>query len=184
MMRMLEEGGLPVLTDRLRAADEDNPNGYYEYEPVKKTRQDPSWVAAAVGQAVKMVHLLLLDLPPGYAYRVVFMRRDLDEVIRSQDRMLQRLGRSAEGLPAERLAELYRSQIARVLAHLRAREEQFRLIEVDYNAIMNNARPVAGEISQFLDGLDTDRMVAAIDPKLYRVRRATPPPTSLEEVAP
>ena len=74
-MRMLEQGGLPVLTDGVRRADEDNPQGYYEFEAVKRTKDDPSWLATAQGKAVKLVYMLLYDLPPQYSYRVVFMRR-------------------------------------------------------------------------------------------------------------
>ena len=60
MMQMLDRGGLDVLADGVRVADEDNPRGYYEFEPVKRTKQDDSWLTQAAGKAVKMVHLLLL----------------------------------------------------------------------------------------------------------------------------
>ena len=32
MMKMLEVGRQPILTDNLREADANNPNGYYEFE--------------------------------------------------------------------------------------------------------------------------------------------------------
>src|SRR5690242_7444054 len=88
MMRMLEHGGIPVLTDRVRTADDDNPNGYYEFEAVKQTRKDPSWLAGREGKAVKMVYRLLYDLPADRNYRVLFMRRKLEEVLASQRTML------------------------------------------------------------------------------------------------
>ena len=75
MMQMLAAGGVPLLIDQVRAADEDNPRGYYEFEPVKRTRQDSSWLESAVGKAIKMVHLLLYDLPPTYQYAVILMGR-------------------------------------------------------------------------------------------------------------
>ena len=31
MMKMLEAGGMQVLTDNIRTPDEDNPKGYYEF---------------------------------------------------------------------------------------------------------------------------------------------------------
>jgi hypothetical protein len=93
MMQMLDRGGIPALTDAIRAADTDNPRGYYEYEAVKRTKEDASWVPAARGKAVKMVSSLLYDLPPGERYRVIFQRRDFDEMIDSQDKMLQRLNK-------------------------------------------------------------------------------------------
>ena len=91
MMRMLEQGGLPVLIDGVRTADDDNPNGYYEFEAVKQTREDASWLEGSEGKAVKMVYRLLYDLPPDRAYRVLFMTRNLDEVLASQRVMLTRL---------------------------------------------------------------------------------------------
>lgn len=92
MMRMLEAGGLPVLVDGRRGADIDNPNGYYEFEPVKETRTDASWVEGARGRAVKMVYRLLYDVPAEFRYRVLFMRRDLGEILASQRKMLTRHG--------------------------------------------------------------------------------------------
>lgn len=86
MMKMLEQGGLPVVTDRLRTADDDNPNGYYEFEPVKKTRDDPSWLPDARGKVVKMVYSLLRDLPADFKYRVVFMRRPCRKSLRRRTR--------------------------------------------------------------------------------------------------
>jgi hypothetical protein len=79
---------MPVVVDHDRRPDLDNPNGYYEFEPVKKLKEDRSWVPAAVGRAVKAVYLLLYDLPTEFCYRIIFMRRDLHEVIASQDTML------------------------------------------------------------------------------------------------
>jgi hypothetical protein len=84
MMQMIHAGGIPALTDKVRASDEDNPKGYFELEAVKRTKKDDSWLAEAAGRVVKMVHLLLYDLPVNHQYRVVFMRRELREVVRSQ----------------------------------------------------------------------------------------------------
>lgn len=83
----------PAAGRRVRKADEDNPRGYYEFEAVKKTKQDSSWLEGSAGKVVKMVYRLLYDLPEGYEYRVVFMRRDLKEVLASQEKMLRRLGK-------------------------------------------------------------------------------------------
>ena len=170
MMRLLAEGGIPVLTDHVRSADEDNPRGYYEYEPVKETRRDPSWVPGAVGRVVKMVHLLLLDLPLTYSYRVVFMRRNLLEVVRSQDRMLQRLNRAADDLPKQRLLEIYQAQVDKVLAHLHSRSDVFHVVQVDYNEMMRDPLPQVKRLSDFLGGLDVDKALGAVELSLYRNR--------------
>ena len=91
LMQMLESGGLGILTDNIRAADLDNPRGYFELEVVKTIKQDSSWLQQARGNAFKMVSLLLYDLPPGERYRIIFMDRDMDEVLLSQRKMLTRL---------------------------------------------------------------------------------------------
>ena len=84
MMQMLDAGGVTVLTDGVRKPGDDNPRGYYEFEPVKRTREDATWIEQARGKAVKVVHLLVGDLPMDRPYAVVFMRRDLAVVRRSQ----------------------------------------------------------------------------------------------------
>ena len=94
MMRMLEAGGIAPFTDGERTPDVDNPEGYYEYERVKDLEKDAdtSWVRQARGKALKVISLLLRSLPDDNAYRVIYMRRHLDEILRSQDKMLDRLG--------------------------------------------------------------------------------------------
>src|SRR5450755_3042034 len=88
MMQMLENGGVEVVTDRIRSADTDNPKGYYEFEQVKTIKRDTSWLPAIRGKAVKMVSQLLYDLPSCESYRIIFMERDLDETLLSQEKML------------------------------------------------------------------------------------------------
>jgi hypothetical protein len=170
MMRMLDEGGIPALTDRVRAADASNPQGYYEYEPVKTTKEAPSWLPGAIGKAVKMVHVLLLDLPLTYLYRVVFMQRDIEEVIASQDAMIERLGKKSDDLPKNRLTSIYRTQIDDILRYVRRHRGHFRLLEIDYNALIRQPAPQVEKVSQFLDGLDVPKMAAVVDRNLYRTR--------------
>ena len=84
MMKMLEAGGIEPLIDHIRKADIDNPKGYYEFERVKQIKEDQEWLDDAVGKVVKMVSMLLLDLPPGYNYKIVFTRREMKEILASQ----------------------------------------------------------------------------------------------------
>src|SRR5438876_12209503 len=105
MMQMLDSGGVEVVTDHVRAADTDNPRGYHEFEKVKRIKQDASWLPLTRGKALKMVSQLLYDLPPGENYRIIFMERDLDEVLRSQEKMLERLNRPAA--PREQIQAAY-----------------------------------------------------------------------------
>jgi hypothetical protein len=172
MMQMLVAAGLPPLTDDLRQADADNPRGYLEYEPVKQTRADPAWLAAARGKVVKMVHILLLDLPAGYDYRIVMMQRDLDEVIASQFKMLERSGRPRPGLPPETLKRVLAAQMDSVRRFIASRAE-IRLLEVSYNTMLDSAHAEAERIAAFLElgpGA-ADRMIGTIDPSLYRNRK-------------
>src|ERR1043165_1737839 len=93
MMKMLEAGGMSLLVDNLRTADDDNPAGYYEFEPVKKLSQgDFDWLEEAQGKAVKVIAALLADLPSAYTYQIIFMRRDMFEILASQNKMLLNRG--------------------------------------------------------------------------------------------
>lgn len=170
MMRMLEAGGIPVLVDNLRVADEDNPNGYYEYEAVKKVREDASWLQEAHGKAVKMVYRLLYDLPTDETYRVIFMTRKLEEVIASQNRMLERNGKGTDDLSGRQLAEIYRKQLLEARAWLDGRSN-FEVLYVDYGDALSDTKRVADEINQFLHGiLNTEAMAQVPNPSLYRQR--------------
>src|SRR4051812_38256410 len=132
MMQMLAAGGMPALTDGARGPDADNPRGYLEFEPAKRTAAaDGRWVGDAVGKAVKLVHLLLPDLPGGYEYRVVFMGRDVREVLASQAEMLRRRGRRGADLTPERLADVFGGQIRRVREWV-AHQPGFSALDVDY----------------------------------------------------
>jgi len=171
MMQMLAAGGMPVLTDGKRAADEDNPNGYFELEAVKTTRAAGAWLAQAQGKAVKLVHLLLLELPgEGYSYRVVLMKRRMAEVLASQRVMLQRAGKRGALIGDEQLAQIFLGQMQRVEQWLKE-QPHFRVLPVDYNELMANPRPQAAAINDFLGGaLDPARMAQAVDSRLYRQR--------------
>jgi hypothetical protein len=171
MMRMLEAGGVPVITDGLRQADADNPNGYYEYEPVKLLKQDSSWLPQARGKAVKMVYLLLCDLPPGLRYDVIFMRRDLEEVVASQDAMLRRGGAATPADESRQLIGLFRDQLRNIEAWLLSRKH-FRILDVDYGLTIQNPRETCDAVKAFLHlDLHNDRMQSVVTKQLYRQRR-------------
>jgi hypothetical protein len=171
MMQMLEAGGLVPLTDLIRQPDEDNPRGYYEFEPVKQVADDSSWVPEARGKVVKMVYRLLSDLPAGYSYRVVFMRRNLEEVIASQDKMLSRQGKTDGGLTREQLLQAYRRELQRMDDWLQGRPN-FSVLYVDHADVLNEPDRIARELNEFLGGnLNVEGMRAVPDPSLHRQRR-------------
>ncbi len=171
MMRMLEAAGIPALTDEIRTADPDNPNGYYEFEPVKKTRDDASWIDAASDKAVKLVYLLLYDLPDSHTYRVVFMRRKLKEVIASQNKMLARLGQPSNPADDEKMMRLFEGHLAKVEQWLEEKDN-FEVLYVDYGRMLSDPGSQVDKIAEFLGGrLDTQAMAGVVDPSLYRNRR-------------
>lgn len=174
MMQMLSDGGLPLLTDALRGADADNPRGYYEFEPVRRTRRDHQWLDDAVGKAVKVIHLLLFDLPTDRRYRVILMRRDVQEVIQSQAAMLARTGRQGAALSAAKLAEVFTRQMREVTDYL-ARQACFDVFDVPYESAVADPQATATAVGRFLGGrLDCDAMAAAVDPSLYRQKQQRP----------
>ncbi len=171
MMRMLDMGGLPVMIDEIREADEDNPRGYYEFEPVKQTQKDASWVSDSPGKCVKMVYSLLYDMPADYSYRVLFMRREMSEVLASQRVMLERHGTETGGAAAdEQMAALFRSQLAD-FENWVAEQSNIEMIEVSYNRMLSEPEAEISNVNAFLDGdLDTEAMRAVVEPQLYRNR--------------
>jgi len=173
MMQMLDAGGLPAVRDEIRTADEDNPRGYYEFERVKQIKTDKAWLPDAMGRVVKMIHALISDLPEGYEYRVLFMRRELDEVLTSQTKMLTRHGKSGASLPPDKLKGVYLQQIEKVMSWMKARPH-FRVMEVNYNALVADPAAESAKIAAFLDGrVDAAKMAGAVDPSLYRNRAKT-----------
>ena len=168
MMQALEAGGIPILTDNIRKKDEDNPEGYYEFEPVKKTKDDPSWVPGARGKVVKMVYVLLYDLPEEYEYRVIFMRRNIDEVLASQKIMLKRLGKQGAKVSDEKLAEFFKAQLEKFDRWIAA-QKNFSILSVDYKDMITSPKAQCERINKFLGGvLDTDASTAVVNPSLYR----------------
>ena len=171
MMKMLEAGGLTVMTDAIRKADIDNPKGYYEYERVKNLEKetDKSYVREARGKVLKVISFLLKDLPDDNHYRVIFMRRHLDEVISSQNKMLDRRGEDAIQ-DRETMAEAYRNHLAAVKILIRKRPN-LAMLEFRYDEAVRDPKQAARAVNVFLGGrLDEGAMSAVIDGELYRNR--------------
>src|SRR5262245_44885322 len=120
-MKMLEAGGVPIVTDGIRTADESNPKGDYEFERGKELEKngDPAWLRDARGKAVKIISFLLTYLPDGYDYQVVFMNRDVDEVLASQNKMLVARGETGDPVDDEKMREVYRKHLEKVGRFLR-----------------------------------------------------------------
>jgi len=171
MMAMLEAGGMQLLVDNIRTADEDNPRGYYEFERVKRIQHDQSWLVDARNKAVKIIPELLKHLPQDHTYKVIFMRRKIEEILASQRRMLIRRGEPTDKVSDERMTELYRKHLRRVEDWI-DEEPNIEIIYVSYNKILENPVEHARWINQFLGNtLNVENMVGVVDPTLYRQRR-------------
>jgi len=173
IMKMLEAGGMAVLTDGLRAADADNPKGYYEFERVKALpKGDTAWVAEAQGKAVKVISALLEHLPAGYSYRVIFVRREMAEVLASQRKMLLRRGEPADQVSDAELARLFEKHLRKVHDWLAA-QPNISLLNVDYNEMLRDPDPYISQLNAFLgNSLDATKIARVVDPSLYRNRAA------------
>lgn len=170
MMQMLAAAGLDILTDGKREADGDNPRGYFELESATRLRQEKDWLKGAKGKAVKIVAQLLPFLPPDLPYRVVFMDRDLREVLRSQKVMLENLGRGRARLADEQLEQAFRRQLRQVRIWL-ARQPNIKSLFISHREAVEDPLSVAERVSGFLGGgLDPRAMAAVVDASLYRQR--------------
>jgi len=172
MMKMLESGGLEILTDNIRTADESNQKGYYEFEQVKKLKEgDFDWLAKAQGKVVKVISALLEYLPNQYQYKIIFMHRNMDEVLASQRQMMVRDGKPDDKVPDEKLAELYENHLKKTESWLE-QQPNMSVLNAIYNQILHNPEAAINQIDQFLGGnLNTKQMLQVVDRNLYRERR-------------
>lgn len=171
MMNMLESGGMDILTDSIRTPDENNPKGYYEFERVKKLREgDNTWIGQAQGKVVKVISFLLKDLPPGFEYRIIFMRRNMEEILASQKKMLQQRGENTDIEKDRALRVSFEKHLHQTREWLK-QQKGFRVYYVSYNDLLVNPDPYVEGISQFLEiPLSCERMREVIDNNLYRNR--------------
>jgi hypothetical protein len=184
MMKMLEAGGLPLLIDNLRIPDADNPAGYYEFEPVKKLgKGNFDWLADAQGKALKVIAALLTHLPSAYTYQIIFMRRDMSEILASQKKMLLNRGEDPNKINDAEMAQLFEKHLFKVMSWINLQPNMKR-IDVDYNEMLRDPRPQVEQINGFLGNiLDVEKMLEVINPGLYRQRGRLLPATPKSDVA-
>jgi hypothetical protein len=173
MMKMLEAGGLDVMVDNIRSPDADNPLGYYEFEVVKNLQKgNTEWLFKARGKVVKIIATLIPYLPDTYHYRIVFMQRELTEIMASQLKMLSNRGEKHDSINVELMTNIYQKHLKQVDYWVN-RQANVRRIEISYNDLISSPRPQIAQINEFLGGeLDIKCMEHVIDPKLYRQRIA------------
>ena len=169
LMQMLDAAGYPCLTDGVRRPDADNPRGYFEYEKVKQLRRDCSWLSEAKGKGIKIIAQLIPFLPSEFSYRIIFMERDINEVLASQRKMLQRQGKGGGNLSDVQLHQIFERQVFEVKQMLVQRDVP--MLDVAYSNVLQYPMKIAEQIQEFLrEDLDVCAMAAVIDPNLYRQR--------------
>lgn len=172
MMKMLEAGGLSTLTDNIRTADDDNLQGYYEFERVKAMKEgDTAWVEESHGKVVKVISALLEHLPAGYQYKIIFMEREMMEILASQRKMLERRGKP--GNPAEdgKFAELYGKHLEKVKTWL-AGQSNMNVLYVRYNEMLAYPAEYAAKVAEFLDiPMNVKAMGNVPQEQFYRQRK-------------
>ncbi|GAB4466197.1 MAG: hypothetical protein Kow0070_29000 [Anaerolineales bacterium] len=173
MMKMLEAGGLPILTDNLRAPDANNPNGYYEFERVKQLPEgDYGWLPEAGGKVVKIVTGLIMHLPSEYRYKVIFMQRAMKEVLSSQKKMLGRLGKEDDRVEDEKMRKIYQEHLKQVNAWI-AKQPNIEALYVNYNTMLADPLESLKKVNEFLGGgMDVNVMAGVVNKELYRERKS------------
>ncbi len=169
-MKMLEAGGMEIVTDNFRSADEDNPKGYFELERVKNLHKeaDRAWLRECRGKAIKIISFLLRSLPDENNYQVIFMNRKIAEVLASQQKMLERRGESSPTTD-DRMAALFEKDLTEARFFLR--RSHFDVLEIDYNAAVADPAAMASRLVEFVGGtLDLAKMTGVVDGRLYRNR--------------
>ncbi|MCA9935067.1 MAG: sulfotransferase [Ardenticatenaceae bacterium] len=171
MMKMLDAGGISPVQDGIRTADTDNPKGYYEFERVKQLdKGDKAWVADAQGKAVKVISALLKHLPDDYQYRVIFVRRNMPEILASQRKMLVRRGEDADKMDDAQMAALFEKHVADVERWL-AQQPNMQTLYVHYSEVLADPLSHIAKINAFCGGaLNEEAMASVVDPDLYRNR--------------
>lgn len=170
MMKMLAEGGLEVVSDALRVADDDNPNGYFEFERVKQLGEgQTAWLAQAGGKVVKVISSLLEYLPPTYQYKIIFMERDLSEVLASQQKMLANRQEASHVTDAEIRAQF--EQHLSAIKYWLARQPNMEIMYVSYNAMLAEPESLVKRVAEFIAlPLDIEKMLSVPNQALYRNR--------------
>jgi hypothetical protein len=178
MMQMIVAGGLPALTDGVRTPDENNPKGYFEWEPAKALKDRPEAMAEGEGKVVKIISKLLPVLPRQYDYRIVFMLRPLEEVIASQNKMLERLGKTVPPAPTAAIFRAFEKHLKEVQAWF-STQSNVAVLYVEHASVLADGRAQAARVAEFLGcPLHVDRMASQVERSLHREKISVPRVTS------
>lgn len=173
MMSMLEAGGMMVLTDNKRTADIDNPEGYHEYEQVKDlAKGNYSWLSKARGRGVKVISTLLPYLPRQHRYSIIFMRRDMAEILASQKKMIINRGEDPDKISDTQMTQIFEKNLRQIEEWINTHPNITKM-DVSYNQLLRDPESLVHQVNQFVGGnLDMNKMLSVINPNLYRQRFA------------
>lgn len=172
LMKMLEAGGIEIASDGIRTADDDNPKGYYELEKVKELdkSEDKSWLTEFRGKAVKIISYFLKDLPKTNNYKIIFIERNLKEMIASQNKMLTHRGEVVDPAGDEKMIKNFKNHLQKI-KYMLGNEPHFDVLYINYGDVLKSPIKEVEKVNRFLGGyLDKEKMIGIIDPKLYRNR--------------
>ena len=172
MMQMLHKGGLVPFTDNVRAADESNPKGYYEHEMIKKLPFDKkkTWLSEAEGKVAKVVSHLLMHLPSNYHYKVIFMTREIQDVVISQQKMLAKKGIANEKNYPLQVEKNFLDNLKKVKIW-DEKNYNVALHYVNYVDIVDNPIEQIKQINAIFDNkLDEKAMLSVVDKSLLHNR--------------
>ncbi len=172
MMQMFQAAGIDPMTDHVRAADDDNPEGYLEWEAIKQIKNHPELMDQAEGKVTKVISMLIPYLPTRHEYKIVFMVRPIDEIAASQQKMIQRLGSKGADVDLPTIEKNLTRHRDEILGLIRRRPNMTMRV-VRYKKLIEDPQSVVDRLVDFFgDGvlLHPERMASVVRPELYRNR--------------
>ncbi len=167
MMACLEAGGMECVSspqrDCLNDAHADalyRPNPHGLYEPSMAEMSDPTFPRMHEGKAVKVVVPFLGRLAVA-SYRVLFMRRDAEEIRQSLE------GAFGERLTCERIE----NAVSEAIKTLANRRDVDMTTEVEYRWVLKNPQTFFRSLYLFGWPINPEKAAAAVQPELCRFKR-------------
>jgi hypothetical protein len=171
MMQMLKVSGVDLVMDDTRKPDLYNTRGYYEYEKVKEIKKDTSWLDGIQGKAVKIISQLLYHLPESHQYKIIFMQRNMEEIISSQNKMLSSRGRGSDVINDTIMAEKFERHLEKIRKWI-VNQGNIECLYIHYNNIIEDPIKTITKLNDFFDNqINIRPMLKVIDKSLYRIRK-------------
>jgi len=169
MMQILHAVDIPIASDDLRKSDENNPKGYYELEGGKiidRLMEKTFPIEEYEGRFIKITAFGLSFLPQG-SYKIIYMERNLDEVMDSMEKMAK-----INDETREETKESFKKLNEKIKNDIKYRDD-IDVLFVNYNEMLEIPEENVKRVCNFLNLYDAavNAMVGVIDTRLYRQRR-------------